>query len=117
MEREKSKKDNGSFSALKAVAIAISVIGIAVSLYSAYAWLSFGSGTLYSTHHGLPFGANYTGGNFISNGAGFNSTATRGGFAGSNFAFTYIEGIIIGVLLLIIGLVVFQYERLKAALK
>jgi len=102
---QEGKRDMGAWKALKLTGIAISVVGVLIALYSTYA--AFVAG---------PHLGSFAGGNFTARAGGFNHTA---GAAADEFPTAYRGGlfsfypIIIGVLVLIVGLLLFQYSRLK----
>lgn len=107
------EKGSGAWSAGKILGLALVIIGIAVGIYFVYLWSTAGSRIGTFTRRGIG-----TTGAFNSTGfnqSGFNYTGTsrfRGGALALN---QYVEGIIIGVLAILLGIMTFKYAGLKTA--
>ncbi len=111
MAKEKSNK--AACKALKAVGILLAVLGVIVIIFAAV-WLPFGSATGMHMRSatGLPNNGTF-------NQSGFNQSrfnSARGGYR-FGLAGTYIEGVIIGILMLLLGIVTFKYAGLRQARK
>lgn len=103
--------------ATKVIAILLVVIGIITIVYSIYAWSTIGAVVAGLSGRGFNrTGFNQSGFNRTAyNGSYFNSTLAAGRFA-SRRAFplnSYLEGIVIGVLMLLLGILTFKYSVLK----
>ena len=94
-------------------------LGALISAYFGYVWASAGTAAAGSSFPGGRFPANRT---FNQSNSGFNQSrfnstriarSGRLGFARSPIS--YIEGIVIGVLVLLLGLMSFKYANLKAS--
>lgn len=104
------KSSAATHKAIKSIGILLAAIGVLIGVYAGFLWFSSGARAGTFVHRGLPGNATFNQSRF--NQSSFNSTRTGVGFAAG--ALSYLEGIAIGVLMLLLGIVTFKYAVLKA---
>jgi hypothetical protein len=115
------EKGSGMWKAGKLIGMALVIIGIAVGIYFIYLWSTAGARSASFGRGGSGFpttrGFNATGFNQTGfNQSEFNSTRAERYGAGGVFVLNqYLEGIIIGVLAILLGFMTFKYAGLKTA--
>lgn len=110
------KKPGTAWNSTKIMAIVLVIIGIAVSIYFGYSWLTLGANARTGlARNGFAFNRTFNQSNPSFNQSRFNSTRTGRFVAASPLFNSYIEGIVIGILVLLLGAMTFKYANLKIA--
>jgi hypothetical protein len=113
------KRAAAKFGIGKAVGVLLMLFGIVIAIYFAYIWASLGArvgGAFVRSANGIGTGRAFNGTAF--NASRFNSTRAlaAGRFAGAGISplAAYFEGIAIGALMLLLGIMTFKYSDLKS---
>lgn len=112
------KKTGTVWKVAKSVGIILVVLGVVISAYYVYALSTFGSRTGTFARRGTGFTNNRTFNQSGFNQSYFNSTRTGARFAttGTFLLNPYFEGIVMGILMLLLGIVTFKYAGVKSTI-
>lgn len=114
---KESKSSLALWKTAKTVGILIMALGIIIGAYFAYGLASFGSRAgRFARGAGTGFPTNHTFNQSNPNQTYFNSTRIGTRFAGISQLSTYGEGIVIGLLVLLLGIMAFKYAGLKVSM-
>ncbi len=106
------KANTTMWKAAKAIGVILAILGVIMVAYSAYVWSSFGSRVGSAYVRRMPGGYLNASG---YNQSGFNQSRLTGSSRLGLFRISpYAEGIVIGILMILLGIVTYKYASIKA---